>query len=92
MLNLKAGEQTLRFEVNNPGFELTDLQIKKLTDVIEVNDTKMEKQQFLLIKLLMVQKKLVGQLKILQLKILGLDQQVLIKTIMLMLKQQGCMI
>ena len=40
MLNLKAGEQTLRFEVNNPGFELTDLQIKKLTDVIEVNDTK----------------------------------------------------
>ena len=40
MLNLKSGEQTLRFEVNNPGFELTDLQIKKLTDVIEVNDTK----------------------------------------------------
>ena len=52
----------------------------------------MEKQQFLLIKLLMVQKKLVGQLKVLQLKILGLDQQVLIKTIMLTLKQQGCMI
>ena len=40
MLNLKAGEQTLRFELNNPVFELTDLQIKKLTDVIEVNDTK----------------------------------------------------
>lgn len=60
MLNLKAGEQTLRFEVNNPGFELTDLQIKKLTDVIEVNDTKMEKQQFLLIKLLMVQRNWLG--------------------------------
>ena len=29
MLNLKAGKQTLRLEVNNPSFELTNLQIKK---------------------------------------------------------------
>ena len=39
MLNLKAGEQTLRFEVNSAGFELTNLKIEKLTQAIEVSDT-----------------------------------------------------
>lgn len=39
MLNLKAGDQTLRFEVNNAGFELTDLKIQKLTDAVEINGT-----------------------------------------------------
>ena len=42
MLNLKAGKQTLRLEVNNPSFELTNLQIKKLTDAVEVKDVKNE--------------------------------------------------
>lgn len=39
MLNLKAGEQTLRFEVNNAGFELTDLKIEKLINAIEIAGT-----------------------------------------------------
>ena len=42
MLNLKAGKQTLRLEVNNPSFELTNLQIKKLTNAVEVKDVKNE--------------------------------------------------
>ncbi|MBS7124469.1 MAG: carbohydrate-binding protein, partial [Coprobacillus sp.] len=42
MLNLKAGKQTLRLEVNNPSFELTNLQIKKLTDAVEIKDKKDE--------------------------------------------------
>lgn len=39
MLNLKAGEQTLRFEVNSAGFELTNLKIEKLTNAVEINST-----------------------------------------------------
>ena len=42
MLNLKAGKQTLRLEVNNTSFELTNLQIKKLTDAVEIKDKKDE--------------------------------------------------
>lgn len=37
MLNLKTGDQTLRFEVNNAGFELTDLKIEKLTTANQVS-------------------------------------------------------
>lgn len=38
MLNLKAGEQTLRFEVNNPGFDLSEIKIARLIYAPEIGE------------------------------------------------------
>ena len=84
MLNLKAGEQTLRFEVNSAGFELTNLKIEKLTQAIEVSDTLDQTTTITADKVVDGSKKLVGELKVQQLKILVLDLQELIKIIILM--------
>ena len=39
MLSLKEGDQTLRFEVNNPGFSVSNIKIVKLGSPVEVGKT-----------------------------------------------------